>query len=195
MQVQYSIGVKEGLPSRIPQQHEDQSAPLVNFLSSLSYFFSLSQSEVEILVSVAKLQDYGLGEIIVQEGQPDEGLYIVRAGSVWISTKDEQENITDLSPITIGEIFGEMALFTGETSPINATAREDTQLMVIPANAVIGLLQGNDNIAGNPQFARDFLQFIEERKKLIQGIKGISTEKDNSSVLSNGHKNILRTSV
>lgn len=189
MQVQYGINVKEGLPSKIPQVIEDESETLVKFLSSLPYFFSLSQSEVAVLVSFARVQDYGLGEVIIQEGQADEGLYIARSGSVWISTKDQQGKPTDLSPIVAGEVFGEMALFVEESSPITAIAREDTQLVVIPAHAVIRLFQGSGEASGNPQFSRDFLRFIDERKKLIQGIKGINEEIPHLSHVHNGSRN------
>ncbi|WP_442948655.1 cyclic nucleotide-binding domain-containing protein [Nostoc sp.] len=44
----------------------------------------------------------------------------------------------DLEVITIfgGEFFGEMALFTGEPSPVSITAVDDLQVLVIYSDAV-----------------------------------------------------------
>ena len=67
-----------------------------------------------------------------------------------------------------GEIFGEMALYPGEVSPITTTAESDVELVVISAKIVVNLIQANS------KFASEIIQFIEERKKSINFIEDLT---------------------
>lgn len=69
----------------------------------------------------------------------------------------------DLEVMTIlrGEFFGEMALFTGEASPVSITAVDDLQVLVIYSDAV------NLMIERQPSLGREIGQIIEGRSKAV----------------------------
>ena len=63
-----------------------------------------------------------------------------------------------------------MAIFPGEVSPVTAVANEDVELVVIPAAKIVEAIESNN------KFASEILQYIEERKKMVQLAKGIKDE-------------------
>jgi CRP-like cAMP-binding protein len=60
-----------------------------------------------------------------------------------------------------GEFFGEMALFSGEPSPVSITAVDDLQVLVIYSDAV------NTMIERQPSLGREIGQIIEARSKAV----------------------------
>lgn len=66
------------------------------------------------------IQDMSDGDVVFREGDPADGLYVLRSGKVVISRhKDGHETV--LARLSDGDIFGEMALF--DSKPRSATAR------------------------------------------------------------------------
>ena len=60
-----------------------------------------------------------------------------------------------------GEFFGEMALFSGEPSPVSIVAVDDLQVLVIYSDAV------NTMIERQPSLGRGMGQIIEARSKAV----------------------------
>ncbi|NEQ98015.1 MAG: Crp/Fnr family transcriptional regulator, partial [Cyanothece sp. SIO2G6] len=149
----------------------DHRFAIANMLALLPHFAALNSAELERLTQTVRLKQYGLGEVIVQEGYPDAGLYVVFSGSVSSSTCDHNGDPYDLGLVLQGGMFGEMSLFPGDVSPITVMAQEDTQVIVIPVETIRQLIQGDANIPSNPKFAADILLVIEERKKILQSVK------------------------
>ena len=164
----YEINTNEGIPSKIPQIVENRQSEKIKFLRSLSYFFNLSDAQIEQLASKSQFKVYGAGESITQEGKPDAGLYAVYEGRVKSLVTDVRGIIQADRQFGIGDVFGEMALYPGEVSPIKTIAEDDVELVIIPAEVIVNLIQIN------PKFASEIIQFIEERKKAISVIKTIT---------------------
>jgi len=60
-----------------------------------------------------------------------------------------------------GEFFGEMALFTGEPSPVSIVAVDDLQVLVMYSDSV------NTMISRQPSLGREIGQIIEARSKAV----------------------------
>lgn len=181
--IEYNIDAKQGVPNRIPQVVQNRQSEITAYLRSLPYFFKLDEGQIEQLSRQTRVIPYGKGELVTQEGQPDEGLYIVFSGQVRMQVTDEQGNIQELGHLGTGDAFGEMALFPGEVSPVTTIAEQDSEVVVIPDEGITHLIQVN------PQFASDMIQFIEERKRTVQLAKGVSQE---STLITN---NVRRMSM
>lgn len=179
--VQYNVDAKQGLPNEIPQVVENRQQELTNYLRSLPYFFSVDDGGVEQLADQAKFKTYGIGELITQEGKPDEGLYFVYKGKVQSSLTDQLGELQKVRELCVGEAFGEMALYPGEVSPVTVIAHEDVEIIVIPADEIVQLIQSN------PKFATEIIQFIEERKKAILLAKGIQNT-PHATIGNNGRR-------
>jgi CRP-like cAMP-binding protein len=72
-------------------------------------------------------------------------------------------------PLKAGEFFGEMALFSGEVSPVSITAENDLEVMMISATVV------NQMIERQPSFAREISQILEIRRRAIHTVKQLPT--------------------
>jgi small-conductance mechanosensitive channel/CRP-like cAMP-binding protein len=178
--IEYKLDAPGGLPNRIPQVVPNRQPEIATYLRLLPYFSKVDEKQVEQLASQAQVATYGKGELVTQEGQPDEGLYIVFSGQVRMRVTDEQGNIQELGQLGTGDVFGEMALFPGEVSPVTTIADTDTEVLVIPAEEITHLIQVN------PQFASEMIQFIEERRRTVQFAKGVSQE--STFITSNGRR-------
>ncbi len=153
---------------------------MIAYLHSLPYFFTASDAQIEQLASKSQFQVYGAGELITQEGKPDAGIYAVYQGRVKSSVTDNLGNIQTDREFDVGDVFGEMAIYPGEVSPVTAVAQTDVELVVIPAAEIVRLIQIN------PNFSSEIIRFIEERKQAISMAKGISNS--DSFFNPNGHK-------
>lgn len=174
---QYQFRADGGFPSKIPQAPVDRQQEMVDYLRSLSYLFSVGDARLEQLAAEAQFKVYGTGDLITQEGKPDSGLYAVYSGRVTAQLTDGSGNVQTTNRFGIGDVFGEMAIYPGEVSPITTVAEGDVELVVIPAEEIVDLIRAN------PKFAAEILQFIEERKKTVQMAKGRV-----ATALSNGHQ-------
>ena len=183
MKAQYSLSLdnKQGIPSKIPQVLNRQEE-LVTYLRSLPYFLTLNDNQIEKLAQQARVKTYGKGELIIQEGKEDEGLYIMFKGTGQAYLIDRQGDRQIVDELELNEAFGEMAIFPGEVSPVTAVAEEDVEVVVIPAQEIIEAIESND------KFASEILQYIEERRKAVRLAKGI---KDGaSSLISNNGRRV-----
>jgi small-conductance mechanosensitive channel/CRP-like cAMP-binding protein len=170
IKVQYEVDARLGIPSRIPQVVENRQEELVTYLRSLPYFLTLNDNQIEKLAQQARFEAYGKGELIIQEGKKDEGLYIIFKGTGQAYLKDEQGDRQIVDELELNEAFGEMAIFPGEVSPVTAVANEEVEVVVIPSGEIIQAIESNN------KFASEILQYIEERKKMVRVAKGIKDE-------------------
>lgn len=173
IEVQYNVDARDGVPNTIPSQLEDRHEEVFTFLRSLSYFSYFDSPILETLANKVTLKDYALGEIIIQAGQPDEGLYILQQGTVELFVEDNNGNRKKLYSLSVGDFFGEMALLQGELSPVSAIALNDVQVLVVKHDLAQNMIDSN------PKFAQEMNQYIEERKRsvhLAKGLENISTE-------------------
>src|SRR5258707_4204073 len=82
-------------------------------LRQVDFLRTLRDEELRLLVPGVIVQKFGVGELIVREGDQGDSLFIIRVGMVEVvAAKNGREvHITDL---LAPAFFGEMALMTGE---------------------------------------------------------------------------------
>lgn len=184
LNMQYQIDTSKGIPSKIPQNLENRQPEIETYLRSLSYFFNLNNDQIKQLASKAQFKIYGVGEIIIEAGKPDDGLYAIYTGRVKTSLIDNQGQVKPIDQLGIGNIFGEMAIFPGELSPITAIAEDDVEVILIPDDQILELIQIN------PQFASELIRFIEKRKKNVRITKGVIEERN--LIKNNGYQPVIK---
>jgi len=157
-----------------PYEREDNRQAIEGFMRSLPYFLSIQPKQFDNLIAAARLESYGQGDRVVRMGEPDEGLYIIFSGRLQLYVLDLHDRQQEVSELSQGDIFGEMALLPGEVSPVTGQALEDLEAIVIAPEAISFLLEGSS------RFALEMNQFIEERKRIVRLAKG--TEREGLSV-------------
>jgi CRP/FNR family transcriptional regulator len=86
-------------------------------------------------------------EVIFLEGEPCQGLYIVRDGSVKIYKLSPEGREQILSYIKPGDSFNEVAVFDGGPNPANVVAAETSSLWIVPRLAIVQVIQANPEVA------------------------------------------------
>ncbi len=96
----------------------------------------------ELLAAGVATRSYGGGEALFEEGDPADGLYLIRRGSVTVSRRIGGREVV-LSYLSAGNYVGEMALLSD--SPRSATVRAavTTEAVVLDAGAFRRVLDRN----------------------------------------------------
>ena len=145
---------------------EDAHRGMMEALQVVPLFQLLPLETLDWLVSGTTARQYGAGERIVNQGESDEGVYVIRSGSVSLSARDLEGEEHEITTLTAGNIFGEMVLLRNEPSPVSATVTRDAQVLVID-HAMITQL-----IVQHNQFAREMHGFVDERKRAMRAVLG-----------------------
>lgn len=126
-------------------------------LASVSYFKSLDPQTFESVARSARSQDYDPGQLVILEGEPASGLYVVQSGWLKVSkiAMDGREQI--LQFLGSGEVFNAVSVFTGAANPASVTALEATRLWMISRSIMLQLLDAN------PKLARIIIQDLAGR--------------------------------
>lgn len=95
------------------------------------FFQHLSNEEVDAVIGFASERRVPRGTLIFARGDEGSSMMAVLVGRVRISAVSSEGKEVTLNVIGTGEIFGEIALLDGQARSADATAVEDTVLMVV----------------------------------------------------------------
>jgi CRP/FNR family cyclic AMP-dependent transcriptional regulator len=95
------------------------------------FFGTLSESDVDGLLTYARTVRHRAGGQIFAKGSPGSSLMAVLKGTVRISAPSESGREITLNLIHAGEIFGEIALLDGRERTADAIAMTDCELLVL----------------------------------------------------------------
>jgi signal transduction histidine kinase len=110
-------------------------------LESSKLFQGLPSAELESLRQIARERTYGMGETIFNQGDPGDGIYVVKSGEVHIAvvaSSGERRVIAKLPP---GELFGEMAVIDSDSRSASALAGERTTLYFISRTDLLDMME------------------------------------------------------
>src|SRR5918998_4154724 len=102
-------------------------------LARVPLFASLSERDLEQLAQVAVPRTYESGEAVFREGDSGDTCYVVREGSVRVTRRHSDGRVITLAELRPGAIFGELAMFGGETRSASVEALEPTRALAILA--------------------------------------------------------------
>lgn len=138
-------------------------------LSKMPLFARLNEREMLRIMQVAEVVSYEPGEVVVQEGDRGDELFIVLAGEVRISRGETVLN--DFGP---GEHFGEMALIRAVPRSATVIASEASQLIVLHRSDFFEILRKESELA--VKLLWQFLGVLADR--LDQTSRDLSSARD-----------------
>ena len=117
-------------------------APLVGELGALGIFGEASRAALERIARSAEATTVESGQVVFREGDPPADLYVVRSGTVVVSTEADGE-IRRLGP---GDWFGEIGLLRriGRTATI--TVAETAQLLAVPGTVFLDAVMTQERV-------------------------------------------------
>ena len=128
----------------------------------MSPFAGLDEVALRKLTPNGAVRAFAKGAMMVSEGDDTDSIYVLLSGSVKAFVSDEEGNEVVLSPIPVGDYFGELVL-DGSPRSASVVALEPTRCFVIPRGDIEGLLERN------PAFARDLIHKLIGRVRTLTG--------------------------
>ena len=115
-------------------------AHLAQMLSSVPYFRSLQQMDLQAIVTSGQVRHYAEGDPLFHEGAPCAGLFVLIKGLIQLHKlgPDGREQIMSVhEPVTM---FNEVPVLDGGVNVATAIAGEETAVWNAPRDAFLGLL-------------------------------------------------------
>jgi CRP/FNR family transcriptional regulator, cyclic AMP receptor protein len=148
----------------------------VRLLGRVALFAGLAERDLEELAQVAVPRSWLPGEAVFREGDPGDTCYVIRSGLVRVTRRHSDGRQITLAELRDGEVFGELAMFGGETRSATVEAVEPTtgvailagdmrRTMLAHPDIAVAMLAGlADRIrAANERLARQTFQTVEGR--------------------------------
>jgi CRP-like cAMP-binding protein len=134
---------------------------LSNVMGTSALFQPFGRKDRRALVEKFRARDVKRNEVIIQEGDRVDGLYVVLSGEVEVRKGDQV-----LSRLKEGELFGEISLFqkTPATATVMATRR--TSLLRLPREDFDAL------ILSHPQILVLISELSEQRLRRTEALTG-----------------------
>jgi CRP-like cAMP-binding protein len=141
-----------------------KEATRLGTLRQLSLFATLSRLELRVIDGLLHERRYQKGEIIFDEGEEGQTVYVVIEGRVLICRQGEPET-GRITEIETGVVFGELALLDDTPRALQARAAADCVLAALSRSDFETLLDTHAVIASkiSLQLARQLGRQLRER--------------------------------
>jgi len=107
-------------------------AHLPSFLKNTPCFAQLSPEAISLLANQIGVRVLEAGEVLANEGEPGDALFLVKSGSLTITRKALNGHPTlRIAKVKTGEIEGELSLLTGHPRAATIEAAEPTTVAVL----------------------------------------------------------------
>ncbi|MBV9653747.1 MAG: Crp/Fnr family transcriptional regulator [Acetobacteraceae bacterium] len=115
-------------------------------LLASTLFQAMRPEEVDQILKLASERHVPRGTTIFQKGDEGSSMMAVLRGRVRVSSVSAEGREITLNVINPGQIFGEIALLDGKQRSADATATEDTLLLVVERRHFLPVLHSNDGM-------------------------------------------------
>jgi len=138
-------------------------------LAEVPIFSGLNQSDLDQLAQCSTRSWFKRGSVIVTEGDPADGLYVVVSGRIKVLLSDNEGKEVVLTVESGGACFGEIALLDEEPRSASVAALENTELLIIYRDQFMDLL---DN---HPEFARALIRSLAHMvRRLTKNVENLA---------------------
>jgi len=120
---------------------------MIHMLKKVPLFSELDEPELKSVTALASSIDIPKKNIVVQEFDVGNSLYVILSGEVKVSTYSMDGREVVLALLGKGSFFGEMSLLDEEPRSANVTTMVDCKLANIRRNDLVSLLLEQPSIA------------------------------------------------
>lgn len=130
---------------------------IAEFLNRVPLFKTLSPKELTTIASRVREREYLEGDVIVEQGKPGIGLYIIVNGLAKVVRQHQDGTETVIDHISRFGVFGELTLLTDSPRSASVVAAEPMFILVLPK------LDFLDELEAQPQMAIEMLKELATR--------------------------------
>ena len=113
-------------------------------LKKTELFCKLTERDLKIVDGFVHRREFLAGEVVFDEGEEGQALYVIVSGKVAICLAGQQEALAQLD---VGEFFGELGLLDGWPRSAQARALVPTELIVLSRADFEHLMESHARIA------------------------------------------------
>lgn len=128
-------------PATVPEQDA------AYLLRHTSLFRDLDDDTVQRLAEISVTRSFRKGQIIFEQGDPADALYVVVEGEVKVHVDSGAGDEMVLVTLRPPDVFGELALVDGGPRSASAEALVQSTLLSLNRRTFLALLEGNPEIA------------------------------------------------
>lgn len=138
----------------------------VRFLRSVSFFSSLSEKDLSDIAIWSSRISYKKGDVILREGSPGKGLYILISGKADVSVKVGSEKRI-VGALSANDVFGEMSLIEETPRTSNVIAAGEAECIYLDAHIL------REKMTSHPAVMINLLKTICRRlRTTVQELRG-----------------------
>jgi CRP/FNR family cyclic AMP-dependent transcriptional regulator len=138
-------------------------------LRRLPYFAALDEPALRIIAAFALRRTYSADEVVVIEGEPCTGLFIVQSGRVKITRSSLEGREQILHFAGPGEPFNDVPVFDGGPNPATVQAMEASTLLIVECSVM------RDCLSRYPQLAQAVISVLAARcRQLVAMVEDLS---------------------
>lgn len=116
-------------------RYRPPSSEVISFLSRLPIFADIPAPLLKKLEPIVQWEDFPDQELVVEQGKPGDGMYLVFNGRLrWITNNKDGETIRE-GIFRPGDVFGELSVLTGEARSASVYAMRDCELIRLSGNS------------------------------------------------------------
>jgi CRP-like cAMP-binding protein len=123
------------------------ASDLSAWLGRTLIFGGLEPDDLDRLASIARESTLQQGDILFEQGDDSDGLYLIVSGLVRIYLTTEDGREVTISLLEDGEVIGEMSLLDGLSRSAGAAALIETRLIFIPRAPFLDLIENRGKLA------------------------------------------------
>ncbi|HEV7239637.1 MAG TPA: mechanosensitive ion channel family protein [Thermoanaerobaculia bacterium] len=162
--------VKYEPPAARLQPH---STEIVGRLTRIDVLSPLPPDALEAIAAATSVHTFAKGETILRHGTAGNSMFVVHDGTVSVRVSDEE-----VARLGEGDVFGEMALLTGENRAADVVALSEVIVIEIAKDALQPVLHDH------PEFAAAISSKVMQRRDSLDSLREASNDEAEQTVLS-----------
>jgi CRP-like cAMP-binding protein len=133
------------------------------FLSTVTLFVEFDSDELDHLHKSLHASRFAPGDVILEEGNANRALHIVKNGRIRVSRSVQEREVT-LCDLVTGQTFGELSIIEDGVASASLRAVTDTEVLSISMTDLAKFLKERPNAAA--KFWREIA--LDLRRRLLQ---------------------------
>ncbi|HEV7767723.1 MAG TPA: cyclic nucleotide-binding domain-containing protein [Thermoanaerobaculia bacterium] len=134
-----------------------------DFLKKVTLFVEFESDELDHLRALLHRTRFAPGDVILEEGNANRALHIVRSGRIRVSRKVQEREVS-LCDLETGQTFGELSIIEDGVASASLKAVTETEVLSVSMNDLAEFLRNRPTAAA--KFWREIA--IDLRRRLLQ---------------------------
>jgi len=136
-----------------------------DILKTIYLFSKFNEKELSLLAAKIKKVDLNIHSILFSEGSVATSMYVVRYGTLKVTTSSKEGDDVKLTTVAAGQHLGEFPFLDGEKRSASVEAIEKTELLELTYKDLTEILSANKDM--ELKFYKELGFFLVKRLRVL----------------------------